>query len=97
MCRSEVLPMYEKLAQSRESGSQDDSPFIKSGESSGMQDSWDSSRHDQHVEKHDEHSLPQPIPFTCFECGQCLMPHLHWHNCPKLGSPGCAAAAHAVA
>ncbi|GAB4822206.1 hypothetical protein N2152v2_009252 [Parachlorella kessleri] len=49
-----------------------------------VEDSWDASRHEHHVEKHDEHALPQPIPLACFECGECLMPHLHWRGCPKV-------------
>ena len=53
-----------------------------------VEDSWDG-RHNHHVDKMDEHSLPQPIPPACYECGQCIMPHLHWRTCPTLlhGAP----------
>ena len=50
------------------------------------------------MEKEDQHALPQPIPYACFSCAECLMPHLHWRTCPKLlaeqqGGGGGAAAA----
>ena len=27
-------------------------------------------------------SFPISVPYKCFLCGQCMMPHLHYHDCP---------------
>lgn len=48
----------------------------------GVEDFWDHPEmHEQHVDA--SRGLPQPIPLRCFECGQCLMPHLWCTSCPK--------------
>ena len=34
------------------------------------------------VQLEDQQALPQEILTQCFECGACLLPHLHCHHCP---------------
>lgn len=34
------------------------------------------------VQLKDQQALPQEILTQCFECGACLLPHLHCHRCP---------------